>query len=75
MVEEGIAAGAKVIVRGGPFKEGELSKGAFYQPALLEVDDNKSSLVQQELFGPVLTMQVFDTERQAIEWANDSEFG
>ncbi len=75
MVENGIAAGAKVIVRGGPFKEGPLSKGAFYQPALLEVDDNKSDLVQKELFGPVLTMQVFETEREAIELANDSEFG
>lgn len=75
MVEDGIAAGAKVIVRGGPFAEGELAKGAFYQPALLEVSDNQSDLVQKELFGPVLTMQVFETEREAIELANDSEFG
>ena len=75
MVEAGIAAGAKVIVRGGPFTEGPLAKGAFYQPALLEVSDNQSDLVQKEVFGPVLTLQVFETEREAIELVNDSEFG
>lgn len=75
LVEDGIAAGAKVIVRGGPFKDGDLAEGAFYQPTLLEVTDNKADLVQKELFGPVLTMQVFDTERKAIELVNDNEYG
>lgn len=75
MVEDGIAAGAKVIVRGGPYTDGPLSKGAFYRPTLVEVNDNKAALVQQEVFGPVLTLQVFETEREAIELANDSEYG
>jgi acyl-CoA reductase-like NAD-dependent aldehyde dehydrogenase len=75
MVEAAIANGAKVIVRGGTITEGPLSRGAFYQPTLLEVADPKADIVQQEVFGPVLTMQVFDTDAQAVELANDSEYG
>jgi acyl-CoA reductase-like NAD-dependent aldehyde dehydrogenase len=74
-VEAAIAAGAKVLVRGGPITEGPLAKGAFYRPTLLEVDDPKLDIVQKETFGPVLTVQVFDTEAEAIELANDSEYG
>ena len=75
MVEESIAAGAKVIVRGGPATEDGLCNGAFFRPTLLEVTDSKLPIVQQEVFGPVLTMQVFDTEDEAIALANDSEYG
>ena len=75
MVEDAIAKGARVIVRGGPFTEGPLSLGAFYQPTLLEVADPKADIVQHEVFGPVLTMQVFSTEAQAVALANDSEYG
>ncbi len=75
MVEDAIAAGAKVIVRGGPVTEGPLAKGAFYRPTLLEVTDSKLDIVQKEVFGPVLTMHVFDNEQQAITLANDSEYG
>jgi betaine-aldehyde dehydrogenase len=75
MVEEAIAAGAQVIVRGGPALEGPLAKGAFYRPTLLEVSDSSLPIVQQEVFGPVLTMQVFDTETEAVQLANDSEYG
>lgn len=75
MVNAAIAAGARVIVRGGPITEGPLSRGAFYRPTLLEVTDGKADIVQKEVFGPVLTMQVFDTEGEAIALANDSEYG
>ena len=75
MVEDAIAAGAKIIVRGGPATEGPLAKGAFYRPTLLEVTESSLPIVQQEVFGPVLTMQVFDTEAEAVSLANDSEYG
>lgn len=75
MVQDAIAAGAKIIVRGGPVTEGSLAKGAFHRPTLLEVTDSSLPIVQQEVFGPVLTMQVFDTEGEAVLLANDSEYG
>jgi betaine-aldehyde dehydrogenase len=75
MVEEAISAGAKAIFRGGPITEGPLSIGAFYRPTLLEVEDSSLRIFQDEVFGPVLVMHVFDTEAEAIALANDSEYG
>lgn len=75
MVKDAIHAGAKVIVRGGPATEGALANGAFYRPTLLEAPNSSLEIVQKEVFGPVLTMQVFDTEAEAIAMANDSEYG
>jgi betaine-aldehyde dehydrogenase len=75
MVEAAIAAGAKVIVRGGPIRSGPLAQGSFYRPTLLEVVDSKMPIVQEEVFGPVMTMQVFGSEADAISLANDSEYG
>jgi acyl-CoA reductase-like NAD-dependent aldehyde dehydrogenase len=75
MVEQAIADGAKVIVRGGPIIEGPLAAGAFYRPTLLEVNDSRLPIVQEEVFGPVIVMQVFDTEAEAISLANDSQYG
>lgn len=75
MVEDAIAEGAKVLLRGGPITDGPLAAGAFYNPTLLEVDDPKMTIMQDEVFGPVLTMMAFDTEAEAVQLANDSEYG
>ena len=74
-VEAAIAAGARVIVRGGPSKDPALASGAFYHPTLLEVEDSSLPIVQQETFGPVQTVQIFDTEDEAIAMANNTEYG
>jgi betaine-aldehyde dehydrogenase/5-carboxymethyl-2-hydroxymuconic-semialdehyde dehydrogenase len=58
------------IVRGG--RRGE---GLHYEPTLIEPRDNDSEVVQREVFGPVLTLQSFDTEEEAIELANSTEYG
>jgi betaine-aldehyde dehydrogenase len=75
IVQDAIGQGARVIVRGGPITDGPLAAGAFYRPALLEVHDNSMPIVQNEVFGPVLTMQTFATEAEAIAMANDSDYG
>jgi hypothetical protein len=67
--------GIRVSVSGGPITDGPLARGSFYHPTLLEVADSRLPIVQQEVFGPVLTMQTFETEAQAIALANDSEYG
>ena len=66
---------AKPVVRGGPATDGALAAGAFYRPALLEVQDAGTDLVQKEVFGPVATFEVFDTETDAITRANATEYG
>lgn len=75
VVRDALDAGARAIVRGGPVTEGELARGAFFRPAMLEVSDNRMPIVQQETFGPVLTIQRFGDEAEAIALANDSEYG
>lgn len=75
VVESAINDGAKVIVRGGPVKEGSLAAGAFYRPTLLEVSDVRLDIIQKETFGPVATLEVFETEAEAVERANATEFG
>jgi len=75
IVEDAIAQGATVIVRGGPVADGPLAAGACYRPALLEVRDPSLPIVKDEVFGPVLTMQTFATEAEAVALANDSQYG
>lgn len=74
-VETAIAAGAEALVRGGPSTDPDLAGGAFYHPTLLSVADSSLPIVQEEIFGPVQTVQVFDTEEEAVELANDTEYG
>jgi betaine-aldehyde dehydrogenase len=74
MVQAALAY-AKPIVRGGPVTDGALSAGAFYRPTLLQVEDVNAEIVQKEVFGPVATFEVFDTEADAISRANAGEMG
>jgi betaine-aldehyde dehydrogenase len=65
------AENVEVIVRGGPVE----GPGAFFRPALIGVQDLSSSLIQQEIFGPVGTFETFGDETEAIERANATSFG
>ncbi len=66
---------AKPVVRGGPATDGALAAGAFYRPAVLEVEDVSTDIVQKEVFGPIATFEVFDTETDAVSRANATEYG
>ena len=60
------------IVRGG--KQPELG-GNWYEQTLIRPRSNNSEVVQHEIFGPVLTLQTFASEEEAIELANSTEYG
>ena len=49
--------------------------GSYYPPTVLEVEDQSSALVQDEIFGPVLCVATFETEQQAIALANGTRYG
>ncbi|GAA0536111.1 MULTISPECIES: aldehyde dehydrogenase family protein [Streptomyces] len=74
LVEEATSY-AKVLVRGGPLEDPALEAGAFYRPSLLEIEELDAPLVQQEVFGPVQTFEVFDDEADAIRRANATDYG
>lgn len=75
VVKDALARGAAAVVRGGPVTEGPLARGAFFRPSMLEVSDNSLPVVQQETFGPVITIQRFSDERDAVTLANDNDYG
>ena len=49
--------------------------GAYFEPTVIANPDQKSEIVQDEVFGPVVTVQRFSDEEQAVQWANDVKFG
>ena len=63
--------GAKVLVGGAPIP----GRGYFYQPSLVTDVKQDSEIVQKEVFGPVVTVQRFKDDNEAIAWANDVEYG
>lgn len=66
-------AGATVLIGGKRIDQAE--QGAFYAPTLLDGVDATMQAVREEIFGPVLTVQRFDDEEEAIALANDSIYG
>ncbi|MGW0615820.1 aldehyde dehydrogenase [Streptomyces sp. NPDC002788] len=68
-VQRAVAAGARAVI-GGHRKDGQ-----FYAPTLLTDVAQDSEIVQEEVFGPVLTLQTFATEDDAVRLANDTRFG
>jgi betaine-aldehyde dehydrogenase len=66
---------ARVIVRGGPIVDGPLAAGSFYRPAMLETEALDVPLVQDEIFGPVLSFETFRAEDEAITRANATLYG
>ena len=69
-VERARAAG-DTVVWGGHRRTGSLH----YEPTLIEPASNDSEIVQREVFGPVLTIQAFSTEAEAVELANSTRYG
>lgn len=73
LVEE--ARGFGEVLLEGRAGEGPLAAGAFLSPSLVRVEDTRSPLVRDEVFGPVLSVQTFASDEEAIMKANDTRFG
>ena len=71
MVERAVQDGAEVVAGGSAID----SSGYFYQPTVLANPSQDSEIVQREVFGPVISVQKFSDENQAIEWANGVDYG
>jgi 5-carboxymethyl-2-hydroxymuconic-semialdehyde dehydrogenase len=71
-VQRAKADGARVLLGGGP--NAELG-GLFYAPTILTGVRPGQEVVTEEVFGPVLTVQTFRTEQQAVAMANATRFG
>jgi aminomuconate-semialdehyde/2-hydroxymuconate-6-semialdehyde dehydrogenase len=67
--------GGKVITGGGRPRAPETERGYYLEPTVITDVPVDSRASQEEIFGPVLVVTPFDTETQAIEWANGTEYG
>jgi acyl-CoA reductase-like NAD-dependent aldehyde dehydrogenase len=70
-LERAKGAGATILTGG----ESNGSRGFFVKPTVVVDVDQTSEIVQKEVFGPVVTVQRFADDDQAIAWANDVEYG
>lgn len=74
-VKTGITEGATVAVGGGRPEDPELQKGFFYLPTIFTDCTTEMKIVQEEAFGPIITVEKFRSEKEAVKLANDSIYG
>ena len=75
IVQRGVEYGAEVLLKGGALKDGQYAKGHWIAPTVLEVADNASPLLQEEIFGPVVAAKRVGGFDEAVTMANDTSFG
>jgi 1-pyrroline dehydrogenase len=66
------ARGSAEIVVGGNRPD---RPGSYYEPTVIAGADQKSEIIQDEVFGPVVTVQRFSDDETAVAWANDTPYG
>ncbi len=71
-VERAQMAGHMQGTTGGKVRAGA---GFFYEPTVIAGALQEDEIVQREVFGPVVSVTRFDDDAQAVQWANDSEYG
>ena len=74
-VERAKANGEGRLVTGGYRMDGDLADGYFLAPTIFADVDSGSDLAQREIFGPLIAMQRFSTEAEALSIANDHRYG
>ncbi|CAB5048454.1 unannotated protein [freshwater metagenome] len=73
VVDRSVAAGAKLVTGGNI--PADFTNGFYYEPTILDCDKPVIACVQEEIFGPVLSVLKFKDDAQALSLANDSEYG
>ena len=74
-IEQGTRDGAQPLTGGGRSQRADLANGYFIEPTVLDQVAPGSVLEQEEIFGPVLTVTVFDSLEEAIRIANGTPYG
>jgi len=74
LIEKGIEEGAELIA-GGPGKPEGLNAGYYVRPTVFANVNNDMTIAREEIFGPVLSILPYKDEDEALEIANDTEYG
>jgi len=75
MVEVAKVAGAEVLTGGKRLTEGTFSRGHWYEPTILRVEDNAMAIMQDEVFGPVVPVMTVTDFDEGLRLANESRYG
>jgi len=73
VIKNSVKQGANLVFGGN--KPGHLEEGWYLEPTLLDCPNQEFECVKTELFAPVISAIAFDTEQEAIDMANDSDYG
>ena len=74
-IQTGIDEGATLVCGGTRYLENGCEKGYYIRPTVFDDCTEDMTIVKEERFGPVVTIQTFQTEEEAIEKANDTIYG
>lgn len=74
-IETGIKEGATLVCGGKRYTENGCDKGFFVRPTVFDNCTDDMTIVKEEIFGPVVTIQTFKTEEEAIRMANNTPYG
>jgi len=74
-IATGVEEGARLVLGGARPREPELAQGFFVEPTLFLDCRPDMRIVQEEVFGPVITVERFATEEEAVALANDTAYG
>jgi aldehyde dehydrogenase (NAD+) len=74
-VDSGVEEGASVACGGSEPEDDALRGGYFYRPTILDDVTQEMKVAREEIFGPVLTVTTFEGVEEAVEKANDSDYG
>lgn len=74
-VEMAPSEGAKLLTGGKRPSDPKLKDGFFFEPTLFSECKHDMKIVQEEVFGPVITVERFHTEEEVVRWANDTIYG
>jgi betaine-aldehyde dehydrogenase len=74
-IEIGIKEGANLVCGGCRYTEGECGKGFYIRPTVFDNCTEDMTIVKEEIFGPVAAILTFKTEAEAIQMANNTEYG
>lgn len=74
-IERAKAQGARLVCGGERYTEGDCASGYFVRPTVFDRCLPDMDIVREEVFGPVVAVQTFTTEAEAVAMANDSPYG
>lgn len=74
-IDIGKKEGAKCLCGGERYTEGECANGFFIPATVFDGCTSDMTIVREEIFGPVVTVQTFKDEDEAMTMANDTEYG